>query len=152
MKTHIVQPGEENLEIIAKKYNLNPGDLAIYNRIANNDNLVPGQEIKLELPKDAKPIVVRLGKNDTLETVAKQFNTSVDRLMALNNLPNTNVSEGATLVAWDPFRMNYTNISKAEDLDTLAKQLNTSKDLLLQSNAHVDPKDIKPNTSLFVRW
>ena len=152
MKTHIVQPGEENLEIIAKKYNLNPGDLAIYNRIANNDNLVPGQEIKLELPKDAKPIVVRLGKNDTLETVAKQFNTSVDRLMALNNLPNTNVSEGATLVAWDPFRMNYTNISKAEDLDTLAKQLNTSKDLLLKSNPHVDPNDIKPNTSLFVPW
>jgi len=37
-------------------------------------------------------------KGDTLYTIAKKFNTSVDNIISLNNLPNTDISVGETLL------------------------------------------------------
>ena len=151
MNTHIVKSGEDNLDKIAAQYGLTGGDLAVYNRLPSS-KVVPGQELKLELPKDALPIKVKLGKGDSLETVAKHFNTSVDRIKLLNNLKDSNVGEGTSLIAWDPFRMNYTKISKPEDLDTLARQLNTTKDKLLEANPHVDITKVSSETSINIPW
>jgi len=151
MNTHIVKSGEDNLEQIAGQYGLKAGDLAIYNRLPNN-KVVPGQELKLELPKNALPIKVKLGKGDSLDTVAKHFNTSVDRLKLLNNLKDSNVGEGTSIIAWDPFRYNYTKINKPEDLDTLARQFNTTKEKILEANPHVDITKVSPETSINIPW
>ena len=151
MNTHIVKPGEENLEQIASQYGLKAGDLAVYNRLPNN-KIIPGQELKLELPSNALPIKVKLGVGDSLDTVAKQFNTSVERIKLLNNLKDDKVLEGTSIVAWNPFRYNYTKISKVEDIDTLAKQFNTTKDKIIEANPHIDTAKIMPNTFMHIPW
>lgn len=151
MKTHIVRSGE-TLEKIASAYGLSAGDLAVYNRIANNNSIKEGQELKLELPKDARPIHVSIGAGDSLDTVAKQFNTSVERIMALNNLATRNVEPGARLVAWDPFRLNYVSISKPQDIDTLAKKIGTSSDVLKAVNPQIDFNKVSGETKISVPW
>lgn len=151
MNTHIVRSGE-NLEQIASRYGLTAGDLAIFNRIPNNDSIKEGQEIKLELPKDAKPITVSLGANDSLDTVAKQFNTSVERIMALNNLTTREVQPGARVVAWDPFRLNHAVINKPQDLESIAKKIGTDSSILKAVNQDIDFDKISGSTTIKIPW
>jgi membrane-bound lytic murein transglycosylase D len=87
----------DTLASIARKFGVSALDLAKINRIANANQIHPGQVIELPggsltaRPEDrshAGTYTVRSG--DTLESIANQFSVSVPELIALNGIPNKN--------------------------------------------------------------
>ena len=92
--TYIVQSGD-SLYSIARKYNTTVDDIKQLNNLTNN-LLSIGQELLIPTSTtSSKTYVVKSG--DTLYSVARQFNTTVDEIKRKNNLANNLLSIGQTL-------------------------------------------------------
>lgn len=74
-------------------------------------------------------------KGDSLWSIAKKFNTTVDKLKELNNLTTNNLSIGQKLVvsSTPPSTSTYV-VKKGDTLYNIAKMYNTSVDELLSIN------------------
>lgn len=97
---YVVKPGD-SLYSIAKNYNLSVDDLRKYNKL-DNDLLsigqklkIPNSDINVEDENDYLIYVVRPG--DSLYSIAKKYNMSVEDLIKLNNLKSNNLSIGQHL-------------------------------------------------------
>lgn len=74
-------------------------------------------------------------KGDSLWSIAKKFNTTVDKLKELNNLTTNNLSIGQKLVVSStPISTNTYVVKKGDTLYNIAKMYNTSVDELLSIN------------------
>lgn len=93
--THKVVSGD-SLYSIAKKYNTTVDSIKQLNNLTSN-LLMIGQEIKIPL-KDSpkKTYVVKNG--DSLYSIAKNFDTTVDNLKKINNLTSNMLSIGQILI------------------------------------------------------
>ncbi len=91
-RTHVVQPGE-TLYRIALRYGVTVEQLAAANGITNPSRIYVGQV--LIIPggggTDAGTTTYTVVAGDTLYSIARRFDTTVDRLIALNGLTNPNV-------------------------------------------------------------
>ena len=88
--TYIVQQGD-TLSSIAYRYNTTVSELQTINGISNPDFLQVGQVIQIDgeasnIPEETSRYTVQAG--DSLSTIAERFDTTVDDLMALNNISN----------------------------------------------------------------
>lgn len=87
---HVVQP-DENLEIIAKKYDLNIKDLIKWNNLDKDGIVVEEQKIWIKITKKANKIQTEqtyLTKNgDDIYTIAEQFGVKISDLKLWNDLP-----------------------------------------------------------------
>ena len=104
--TYIVQKGD-TLYSIAKKNDISISDLKKYNDLTN-DNLSIGQE--LNIPKGISIItpsedevinegsVYEVKKGDTLYSISKKFNTSIDKIKELNSLVGDILTIGTNLL------------------------------------------------------
>ena len=95
--TYIVKSGD-TLYSIAAKYNLSVNELKKLNNLTSNIISV-GQILKIGKnisSNEYKEYIVKRG--DTLYSIAKKFNMSVDELKKLNNLTNNIISIGQKLV------------------------------------------------------
>ena len=95
-KTHIVQVGD-TLYSIAKKYNTTVDTIKSLNNLTSN-TLSIGQILKIPTSNEnisTKTHIVQVG--DTLYSIAKKYNTTVDTIKNLNNLPNNTLSIGQVL-------------------------------------------------------
>lgn len=95
-KSYTVKKGD-SLYSIARQYNTTVSDLIRLNNLTSN-NLSVGQV--LEIPVSGSNTVSRtytVKKGDSLYSIAKQFNTTVDNIKAKNNLTNTNLQIGQVL-------------------------------------------------------
>ncbi len=96
---YIVKLGD-TLYKIANAYNLSVADLINANNLANN-NLSVGQ--KLIIPTGSQPIPVPsyqnyvVTKGDNLYAIAREYNTTVQELMKINNLTSNLLSLGQVL-------------------------------------------------------
>ena len=75
-------------------------------------------------------------KGDTLWSIAKKFNTSVDKLKDINNINNNLLSIGQKLLISEkaPVNSNYYIVKRGDTLYVIAKKYNISVDELKNNN------------------
>ena len=96
---YVVKSGD-SLYTISKKYGITVNDLRKYNNLSS-DLLSIGQQLKIpnsgsggngSVSDDTLIYIVKSG--DTLYSISKKYNMSVDNLKKINNLSNNNLSIG----------------------------------------------------------
>lgn len=93
--TYIVKSGD-SLYSIARKYNTTVNDLMKYNNLTSN-LLSIGQTLKI--PTSESTITsYRVKSGDTLYSIARKYNTTVDEIKRKNNLTSNTLSIGQTLI------------------------------------------------------
>ena len=121
----------DTLYSIAQKFNTTVDNLKSINKQIT-DNLSIGQIIKL--PDNIKEDLTNsyiVKKGDTLYSIAKKFDTTVDNLIATNNLTNPNLSIGQ-IIKLDNSKI-YT-VLKDDTLYSIAKKFNTSINEIMDLN------------------
>ena len=137
--TYKVKNGD-TLYSIAKKYNISVDELKELNNLKNN-NITVGQVLKI---KSNIPNEEVTGKNyyivksgDTLYSIAKKYNTTVDEIKKLNNLKSNNLSIGMELkIKEEPSSTNYIDyvVKSGDNLYSIAKKYNTTVDEIKKLN------------------
>ena len=163
--THIVTKGE-SLYSIAQKYNTTIGALKSLNNLKNNI-LSVGQILKLpnyiNLTKPASNITIyTVKRGDTLYSIAKQYDVSIDDLLEYNQLFNTILTIGQQLVIPIDDNSSDNNIvyvvKNGDTLYSIAKRYNVDVDLLKNYNnlddnmIAVGQKLTIPNTNEFITY
>jgi LysM repeat protein len=111
--THTVQPGE-NLYRIAVRYGVDINQLAQVNNITDQRRIFSGQTLiipGLTVPDDSSvvanplvagtPIIHVVQPGESLTTIARQYNLTVEQLMQSNNIANPNrIIRGQELNVW----------------------------------------------------
>lgn len=141
--TYTVVSGD-TLYSIAKKYNTTPTELKKLNNLITN-SLSIGQVLKIpniETNSDANLATKNtytVSKGDTLYSIAKKYNITVDELKKINNLNNNNLNIGQQLTL--PSKetnesTEYTTytVQKGDSLYQIAKKYNTTIDNLKKIN------------------
>lgn len=135
--TYIVKRGD-TLYKIASIYNTTIDSIKELNNLTSNI-LTIGQE--LLIPSSNEPIIPEqttnyiVQKGDSLWSISKKFNTTVDELIELNNLSTINLQVGDNLLI--PKQENINKIYIVEPKDTLwsiAKKNNISVEKLKELN------------------
>jgi membrane-bound lytic murein transglycosylase D len=103
---HVVKPNE-TLASIASSLHARPGDIAETNGITLTDPMAVGDELVIPVQTvaaAAAPQRYRVGRGDTLLTIADRFNVSVDELRRWNALSSASVRPGRVLYVQEPVR------------------------------------------------
>ncbi|WP_050069739.1 glycoside hydrolase family 25 protein [Anaerosalibacter massiliensis] len=82
----------DNLSTIAKKYGTTVNNLVEINNIKNPNLIYPGQKIKISGNiASKKSTIYTVKKGDNLSNISKRYNTTVNKLVKLNNIKNPNL-------------------------------------------------------------
>ena len=138
--TYTVQRGD-SLYSIAAKYNTTVEELKRINGLTTNI-LSIGQVLKLpsnetaESPSVDEGISYTVKKGDSLYSIAKKYNVTIDEIKELNNLTSNLLSIGQVLLipSSTPLETTYT-VQKGDSLYSIAKKYNTSVDKLKELNS-----------------
>lgn len=100
----------------------------------------------------SKKIVVTVGKNDTLKSIAKKYNTNTTYIKQLNNLSSSTVKSGKKLIvhqnSGDTTLLSYT-VKSGDTLKSLAKKYGTTPLRIKQaSGIATDSNTIKKGQKL----
>lgn len=142
--TYIVQKGD-TLYSIASKNDISVKELKEYNNIMN-DNLSIGQE--LNIPKGTSIItpsedevinegtVYKVQKGDTLYSISKKFNTSVDKIKEINSLVSDILTIGTSLLIPTSSLSDIIihKVVNGDSLWSLANKYNTTIDSIKKLN------------------
>ncbi|MBR3660556.1 MAG: LysM peptidoglycan-binding domain-containing protein [Bacilli bacterium] len=123
----------DNLYSIAKRFNISLNDLINFNEMSStlltigDELLIPTNNSNLDITYIVKP-------NDTLYSIAKRYNISINMLKNKNNLENNMLQIGQKLII--PNTSNYmTYVVRTNDnLDSIANKTNTSKESIRRLN------------------
>ena len=136
-KTYKVKKGD-NLYDIAKRFNTSVETLKIINNL-DSDNIDVGQILLIEPQfNTGEEITTYVVEDDeTLEDIAKKFNTNADTIKEINNLQDDNISEGNILVI--PITINKQDnllyiVKEGDSLYSIAKKFDTSVNELKKLN------------------
>lgn len=94
--TYTVKKGD-NLYNIAKNYNTSVTAISNLNNLKNN-NLSIGQVLKIPSVQSTSGVTYTVQKGDSLYTIAKKYNTTVDNIKKKNNLTSNLLSIGQKLI------------------------------------------------------
>lgn len=99
---YTVQSGD-SLQSIANRFGVNWRDLAGWNQINPNANLLSGTRLYIYNAKNiVKPEKYTVKSGDTLSSIAQQFNLSSAKIMEWNGMSSTQVQRGQTLTLVEP--------------------------------------------------
>lgn len=136
--TYTVKSGD-SLYSIANRFNTTVDNLKRLNNLTSN-TLQIGQVLKIkettEPPEEVETTNTYTVKSgDSLYSIARQFNTTVDILKQLNNLSSNLLSIGQVLQlpTTNQTQMTYT-VKKGDNLYSIARQFNTTVDVLKKLN------------------
>ena len=136
----------DNLYSIAKKYNTTVDEIKRYNNLTSN-NLSIGQRITIPCHMEdvdtdfSNYIKYTVKKGDTLYSIAKEFDTTVDKIKSDNDLSSNNLEIGMVLLIQDNVNAveecfgedfdildNYMTyiVQKGDSLYSIAKKFNTT--------------------------
>lgn len=139
----------DSLYSIAKRYGTSVEEIKKLNYLTSN-NLVIGQILRIpEMYTKPSDMVIpnyvnyKVVKGDTLYSIAKKFNVSVDSIINDNNLKNNNLSIGQNLKIrsneveecfGDDISSNTYTVVKGDSLYSISKKLGVSVDYLKKMN------------------
>ena len=144
-QTYTVKPGD-TLYGISNQYGVSVTDLAELNGIKGS-NLAVGTVLKIPTSSGVNPnnmFMYTVKSGDTLYKIATKYNTTPQKIIDLNYLPNTNIVPGQVLripetytKEEDMYLPNYTNyiVKKGDTLYSIAKANNISVDTLIKDNS-----------------
>lgn len=121
----------DTLYSIAKKYNISVNELKTLNNLTNNDLAVSQL---LNVPSGLSLVnsyVVE--KGDTLYSIAKKFDISVNKLKEYNNLSNNLLSVGQKLLIPVDDETTYV-VKKGDTIYSVAREFNTTVDNIKRLN------------------
>ncbi len=142
-QTYVVKKGD-TLYGISNQFGVSVVELANLNNVTAS-NLKEGQVLKIPNMQGVNPdtmFMYKVQKGDSLYSIAKKYNTTVNEIVKLNNLKTNNLSIGQTLripEKYDdnelsvPTYINYT-VKKGDSLYKIAKDNNISIDTLIKDN------------------
>lgn len=121
----------DTLYSIAKKYNISVNELKTLNNLTNND-LAIGQ--LLNVPSGLSLVNSYIvEKGDTIYSIAKKFDVSINKLKEYNNLTNNLLSIGQKILI--PIEENTTYVVKSGDtIYSIAREFNTTVDKIKKLN------------------
>ncbi len=129
---YIVKKGD-SLYKIAQNFDTTVSDIMKLNNLTNT-NLSIGQRLQIPVPGGTGDTYV-VEKGDSLYKIAQKYNTTVDALIKLNNLNNTNLSIGQVLKVPTSSSSNDIYIVQSGDsLYKIAQKYNTTVDALIKLN------------------
>ena len=147
---YVVKSGD-TLYSIAKQFNVNV-DTIIKDNVLTSNVLKVGQNLKIRLNdnniieecigvdyttpvSNTQTITYTVKKGDSLYSIAREFNTSVDTLININNLKSNNLSIGQVLKIPNVSSSGrvYTVVS-GDNLYSIARKFNTSVDEIKKKN------------------
>lgn len=130
--TYTVQKGD-SLWSISKKFNISVNELKDINNLSTN-LLTIGQSLKIPTSETNKNIYI-VQKGDSLYKIAKDYKTTVNDIIKLNNLTTQNLSIGQKLLLPSSEEIEDIYIIQSGDtLYKLAKKYNTSVSKLMDLN------------------
>ena len=136
---YIVKKGD-SLYSIANKYNTTVEELKRINNLTSNI-LSIGQVLKLpsdkasNVEKEENTISYTVQKGDSLYSIARKYNTTIDRIKDLNNLTTNLLSIGQVLLIPTDTNLETTyTVQKGDSLYSIAKKYNTTVNRLKQLN------------------
>ncbi len=131
INTYIVKSGD-SLYAIAKEFNTTVDEIKRLNNLTSNilsinqELLIPDNNISLTSTYKVK-------KGDSLYSISKAFNTTVDNLKKLNNLTSNNLSIGQELII-PKDTSNIYIVKSGDSLYAIAKKFNTTVDEIKKLN------------------
>jgi len=119
LKQYVVAKGD-NLNVIAKKFDVTTGELKEWNNM-ENDNISIGSKLIVSSPKGTPTdsLIFNeyvVGQGDNLNTIAKKFNVSIEDIKKWNDLNSESLKYGTTL-----------KIAKTSASETVVAQVQTQK-------------------------
>ena len=129
---YIVKPGD-TLYKIANMYNISVDELKEINNLTSNIISI-GQKLQTSKEELQNTIIYTVQKGDSLWRIAKNFNTTVDELIKLNNLTTINLQIGDKLLVPTKTENIYV-IKKGDTLWSIARENNTTVDTIKQLNS-----------------
>ena len=142
--TYIVERGD-SLYSIANEFDVTVDDIVKYNNLTST-TLSIGQKLLIPVGEkiDEKPTgnqYYTVQRNDSLYSIARKFNTTVDELIRLNNLTTTVLQIGDKLLVSGessntdvPSGDNTYTVKAGDSLYSIAKRYNTTADELKRIN------------------
>ncbi len=146
-ETYTVKKGD-TLYGISNQFGVSVIDLSNINNLTNNVIQI-GQELKIPGNTGSNPsstFQYTVKKGDSLYSIAKLYKTTVNEIMKLNNIKNSNLSIGQVLripedgspVVVPPSYISYT-VKKGDTLYNIARIYNISVDTILKDNGLSSP-------------
>lgn len=131
--SYTVQKGD-TLYSISKKYNTTVEKLKELNNL-NTNALSIGQLLIVQEESKPNYNTYTVQKGDTLYSIAKRFNTTVDKLKELNNLKSNLLSiNDELLIPNEEIKKQEYVVQKGDTLYSIAKRFNTTVDNLKSKN------------------
>ena len=132
INTYTVKVGD-TISTIADDYNISVTDLINYNNLTDYE-LYEGQILRIPTIKENNNTYI-VKRGDTLYSIARLYNTTIDNLRSLNNLDGNNLQIGQTLIIEEDTPITNTYVVKRGDtLYSIARQLNTTVNDLRRLN------------------
>ena len=135
---------------ISNQFGVSVTELAKINNVSAN-TLQIGQELVIPSSSGTNPnnmFMYTVQNGDSLYKIARKYNTTVNEIVKLNNLKNTNLSIGQVLRIPEeytkeedmikPIYINYT-VKPGDNLYSIAKNNNVSIDVLMTDNGLTGP-------------
>lgn len=126
---YVVKSGD-NLYAIARKYNTTVNEIKSLNNLGS-DILSVGQILKIPTvtPSQEQEETYIVQSGDSLYSIARKFNTTVDELKRLNNLSSNLLSIGQVLVLpIESIGQTTYTVQAGDSLYSIARKFNTTVD------------------------
>ena len=132
--TYIVQKGD-SLYSISQKFNTTVDALKQVNNLTSNIISV-GQILRIPSVEESAPgVTYTVKRGDSLYSIAREFNTTVDEIKNLNSLASNLLSVGQILkIPSNPSLETTYTVQKGDSLYSIAKKYDTTVDNLKQLN------------------
>ena len=142
--TYIVKKGD-TLYGISNQFGVSINDLISLNNLGSS-NIQVNQVLMIPNKSGNNPsntITYKVQKGDSLYSISKKYNTTVNEIIELNNLKNNNLSIGQTLVIPEKYSNNdmtlpsFKNyiVKKGDNLYSIAKENNITIDIIIKDNS-----------------
>ena len=119
--TYIVKRGD-SLYSIAQKYGVSVGDIVTSNNLSST-NLAINQTLVIPVGVDQGSYTLYTVKvNETLYSIAKKFNTTVEDLKRINNIQGNTLGIGQILKIPSSDTTNYYVVQKGDSLYAISKK------------------------------
>lgn len=144
-KTYVVKAGD-TLYGISNQFGVSVTELALLNNV-DASSLKIGQVLTIPSTSGTNPnnmFMYTVKKGDTLYSIASKYNTTVQKIIDLNYLKNTNLSIGQILRIPEMYTPsneislpNYISyiVKKGDSLYSIAKKYGISVDTIIKDNA-----------------